>query len=273
MANFFSLPLEVRQMIYSYVLILGGLMPYQRSHELALTENAWLHAMIARLPDPPITSLLETCRLIHAEASPILYSKNKFYLPLTALTVKFFKYALHNSTRCLWVKSVHLEFLPQDTSVPECCTEEGDLNEVGMFREYKMEYDESGGDEDELYRHKVHKRELRMSAWPRKTDLVLENLALDCLTVDLVDPNCQCGIDFCAMVASSLATFSPGFAHELPSKLRIYGSHFVDPRTVKEAMQCWTEQRKQKFIPLSQGLKENSRFVHEVEMEHCLDLL
>ena len=68
MADFFSLPLEIRLMIYSLVLAVGGLMPCQRSHEVALPDSAWLHA-IGRLPHPPITSLLETCRLMHAEAS------------------------------------------------------------------------------------------------------------------------------------------------------------------------------------------------------------
>ena len=272
MANILSLPLEIRQMIYSYILIVGSLMPYQRSHELALGDDAWLHS-IKPLPSPPITALLETCRTIYTEASPILYSKNKFYLPITELTAKFFAQALHNSTRCSWVKSVHLELLPQDMFQPYCPACEDHITatlddaEQCVLDEETFEEDESSHCDELHYLGEAYKQHLRLVSWPQKVELVIENLALDYLSVDLVDPNCCCGDHICQMAASALSPFSMGFAHGMPTYLKIYGSDIIDGRRAKRAMRHWTEQRKQGSIPLIQGLNENWWLVHRVESE------
>jgi len=72
--NFLSLPCELRLEIYSYLL-------------LANTSPRYRHVGKAQTSSPEIwTPLLRVNRQIHAEASPILYSQNKWLAHQTLLT-------------------------------------------------------------------------------------------------------------------------------------------------------------------------------------------
>jgi len=61
--DFLSLPLKARLRTYEYVLV----------------SEPQVILYYKPAADPPITpSILRTCKQIHSEASPILYSKNTF---------------------------------------------------------------------------------------------------------------------------------------------------------------------------------------------------
>lgn len=64
-------------------------------------------------------------------------------------------------------------------------------------------------DDSEWERQEIAEQYLRLVAWPQKVELVRENMALDYLTINLIDPNCPCSSDeIFQMAASTLATFS-----------------------------------------------------------------
>ena len=93
-------------MAYSLALVVGTLWPYRQ------TEHRDYEKFLDQYMDDdvPTIRLLFTCRLIHDEAEPLLYAKNRVRLPVSALTERFFTRSLHNAQRCLWVKDVFLSF-------------------------------------------------------------------------------------------------------------------------------------------------------------------
>ncbi|MCJ1245135.1 hypothetical protein MMC30_002336 [Trapelia coarctata] len=111
--SFLSLPAEIRYMIYEYALIVGRIWPYRPSRKGANKSGHIADLTVQR----PNTNLLKTCPQINAEASPILYLKNPFILPTTALTVRFFDNTLHSDISRAWVKDVYLLLETSDVTV------------------------------------------------------------------------------------------------------------------------------------------------------------
>ncbi|MCJ1245136.1 hypothetical protein MMC30_002337 [Trapelia coarctata] len=263
MPSFFSLPYDIRQIIYNHALVVGTIAPYQRacaalkdSHsfnpftELSDPEYRAPDWQVPISPELPNTNLLKTCRLIHAEASPTLYSKNVWVLPPTAWTAKFFESALYNDERRAWVKHVYLYLQAQDISAEERETVAADTLK---------------GYPGDLPWHKVedlstnaYRKYLRTVSWPRKASFILEYLALDSLTVDIRWSSCLHGS------VSTIAAFADGFKYGVPTHFDISSEEGYYKHVAAIVLQRWTEQRKETFIPLSRGFRENEDMVKNI---------
>jgi len=243
---FLSFPPEIRQMVYDYALIVGNVMPYLKSYEAAFGDKSL--APLVRFCGPPNISLLETCRLVYAEASRTLYSKNTFMLPTTWVITRFFARALHTPTRRSWVKSVYLKF------------EFGDL--------FRLERNELylGFIRDTLGEDQERCQELRdwgfrafcrvytgCVCWPRLVNLILENLVLVTLKVDFFD--CFPLDLHRDMEAHALLAFQKGFAHGMPADFKAYGLSVLSEEKAEETLQTWTKQRHEASVSLRQGFE------------------
>ncbi|MCJ1288825.1 hypothetical protein MMC34_000355 [Xylographa carneopallida] len=101
MTDFLSLPVEIRRMIYIHALVVGFIYPYFETQKRDFPCYLG-HFEPSQFGDShnqeryqlPNVHLLQSCRLVYGEASPILYAKNHVLLPTLDLTLKFF-------TRCL----------------------------------------------------------------------------------------------------------------------------------------------------------------------------
>ena len=103
--------------------------------------------------------------------------------------------------------------------------------------------------------HEKQKNHLRDSTWPSKTNLVLENLKLDRLTVYFYKSRCINAC--CSMIIDALWSFESGFAHGMPRELLFFGlddlfeDECVDHRgwhdghneVITDAFTQWTEER------------------------------
>lgn len=84
MTSFLSLPPEVREMIYSYALVVGDVYPYRKTQQQQYNTSGlyWYPGQVTH----PAVHLLSTCRIIRHEAEPVLYSQNVINLPVSILT-------------------------------------------------------------------------------------------------------------------------------------------------------------------------------------------
>ncbi|MCJ1471807.1 hypothetical protein MMC13_000448 [Lambiella insularis] len=260
MINFLFFPREVRQMIYDYALIVGKVYPH------VLVEAYLCNGTMDKEPERPTANLLKTCRLINREASPILYSKNTFVLPMSALTQRFFEHALDTSDRRAWVKSVVLRLDP------------GDLDESDRREVVRREIEELGDSlaefgnniSETLYTcggdlHRAFKKRLGDICWPRKVKPVLDYLALDDLTLDFYFSTCP--DECCPMAYTALAAMKPGFAYGMPASLDFADSSPFDPKKFDRYLRLWTDIRRGSHLPLEQGLELDKDFRKEVEYE------
>ena len=242
-------------MIYHYVLSVGVVHPYR---QLDSQETGYFTVVVH-------VNLLATCRLIHAEASSILYSQNTFFLPDTDLTVRFFANALHNPIRRAWVKSVYLTLGAHDISESNSQAVESKIRRrYGVFSQAR-------------HLHHARKCYLRQVSWPRKAKPILDFLRLDSLVINFSD--CTCYRECCRLTASAIPTFQAGFAHGVPAKVEIYGLtpcdavssyHVKNPervKLVKRFLRLWTKKRNQKFMSLREGVKAMTELVARVEQE------
>lgn len=134
MAGLFSLPPEVRDLVYAECLVVGQVFPYSALLETnsnhhssergssvppALAWDAsWPRPRLKPrgmdstdyVPEPvrsfPDTALLLACKAIHVEAEPILYQRNQFVLSSLRQVARFFERSLHNGERQAWIKMV-----------------------------------------------------------------------------------------------------------------------------------------------------------------------
>jgi len=288
MSSLLSLPAELRKMIYSHALIVGNVYPYRKTEleEHTMCQHRKMaphHQAVAH----PCVNILFTCRLIHQEAVSILYSQNIVNLPVSILTERFFKTALHNLERCSWVKSVHIGFLTDDLTEdqrtellqPIIADTQKDL--VRMSNELRVTVMDFGSTV-----HQVFNEHLRTCAWSRKVNPVLENLKLDMLILDFDD--CTCVDRCCQMAAYALSSLKPGFAHEMPKEVTVLGFEFEmydlgtcdrwelfdgwmeDEFFIEGLIKQWTEKRRRK----AHGITEDAAYgsdPEEFEREHMLN--
>ena len=263
MPTFLSLPYEIRQIIYDHALIVGTIAPFrhacaavkdpysfnpftQPSYEYATTQ-------IPISEELPNINLLKTCRLIHAEASPTLYSKNVWVLPMTEWAVNFFANALYNDERRAWVKRVYLYLQVQDMSVAERQAVAAETR-LKLASEYKF----LGWDCNACRAY------LRTTGWPRKVKLILEYLALDFLAVNFywsTFPGASGNMGVSALVA-----FADGFKYRMPAHLETYGLAGFRKEVIESMFCKWTEQRHAVSIPLSKGISENGVIIQSLEL-------
>lgn len=121
----FSLPLELRNMIYNHllsrkqrILIAEGQFDQPRSPfarpkcKIAFDHQhrLWFHGMVSccrpNRDSPLFPSILQTCRLVHAETSHILYQSNKLHFGEKSVLERFGQCADQKQTKTL--KEIHL---------------------------------------------------------------------------------------------------------------------------------------------------------------------
>jgi len=202
------------------------------------------------------TNLLKTCRLIHTEASPTLYSKNVWVLPMTVWTVKFFANSLYNDERRAWVKHVYLYLQAQDISVEERQAVASDTRLGLPSNVPQREVDE--------WTYNAYGTYLRTISWPRKVELILEHLALDSLAVNVCWSICPETV-YCPLGISAIVAFADGFRYGMPTHFEIYSANGWDREATETMLRKWTEQRGETFIPLSKGLSENQDIIKSIE--------
>lgn len=111
MSSLFKLPPEIRQRIYEEILDVGKVFPYtlgESYNEYDCDDHDDLTARGFAGHEATKVALLIVCKGIHAEAEPVLYRQNRFVLPASDLTARFFNRSLHNDTCGDWVKSVEI---------------------------------------------------------------------------------------------------------------------------------------------------------------------
>jgi len=235
-------------MIYDYALVIGNVIPYQDANTAALSKCEY---PLSPVYEHPSVHMLNTCRLIHAEASSTLYSRNTFLLPTTSLTKEFFTKALHNPTRRSWVKSVYLMLWPEDMNQ----TERQVLGD--KVREYESTSPEVPSHYISVKMHAADKLHVRLVSWPQKVNLILDHLALDKLVVNLAGSICH--FRCCWQEPGAILAFQKGFAHGMPAFFRMYWCEHDYTKDAKLCVQKWTEQRKQPSVSLRQGLETIER--------------
>ena len=119
MPTFLDLALEIRQMIYSYCLVVSKNFPYTVTE----TYNEYEHDFDDGLTNQelsdcqdPFDALLSVCRRVRLEAEPTLYQRNTIVLPASDLTARFFKRCFYNDACRAWVKSVDISLDASDMS-------------------------------------------------------------------------------------------------------------------------------------------------------------
>ncbi|MCJ1394276.1 hypothetical protein MMC18_007154 [Xylographa bjoerkii] len=234
MPSFLSLPLEIRRMIYTHALAVGSIYPYFETQnndyhcyrgDFKLPQFRYsCHEVLYELPS---VHLLQTCRLVHQEASPILYSKNHILLPILDLTLRFFNECLNTPERRSWVKSVGLSLESGDMYENEreivfnrrWRNLRASMTEAvypNRFR-YNMLHEDFANWGQDL--HLAYKRHLTQVIWPRKVAPLLEFLALDFLHLTMEATNCH--NECCNLANSALSVFTLGFAKGVPKRLKI----------------------------------------------------
>ncbi|MCJ1249786.1 hypothetical protein MMC30_007012 [Trapelia coarctata] len=251
MTSFLSLPLEVRQMIYSYALVVGNVYPYRKTQELkySTSGNFWPEIEITH----PAVRLLSTCRLIRQEAEPLLYGQNTVNLPVRGLAKRFFDSALHSHERRYWVKRVCVRFRSDDLEFEERV-------EVLWPLTISILASLARRDTDDMLEvvvwdfgsevHDALKKRLYQSVWPRKIRPIIQHLKLDSITLDFDE--CYCTDRCCELAGYATSAFMPGFVHGMPKSVEINDPYDMTNFTerhrgvegiVKKLMRGWTAER------------------------------
>lgn len=83
-----ALPREIRDMVYIFTLVIPGkVFTPEKAHPILIGGVKRSHSpniSPQQELQKPIVSLLRTCKIIHAEAIPIFYGRNKFQLPASS---------------------------------------------------------------------------------------------------------------------------------------------------------------------------------------------
>ena len=255
MNSFLLLPLEVRQMIYELALVIRDVYPYY----LAEHEEMCPGTRDCFPRSKPNLNILATCRLIHIEASPIVYGKNTFMLPVSELTVKFFTTALHTRERQSWVKSVKLSLTAIDLT-PQARKEIADkeTEDLDEFLADPNMYDayfERAMNRHGRLLHQAYKRKLLCELWPQKVECILKHLTLDEFWLDIGSSYCHqyC----CDLRIGALAAFTSGFAYGMPKLWheKEFRSHQTKIMNVRSMIASWTQLGKKKRITLEEGYR------------------
>jgi hypothetical protein len=254
MTGFLSLPPEVREMIYSYALVVGDVYPYRKTQQQQYNTSG-LYGDRVQFTHPAV-HLLSICRIIRHEAEPVLYSRNVVNLPVSILTQRFFDKALHTPERCSWVKEICVRFRSDDLVQAE-------RQQILQPRVTSISTRLARGDTSDMLRevilcfgydvHDALKKHLWESVWPLKDHPVLQHLKLDTMILDFYECFCT---DRCCMLADyALAAFEPGFVHGAPQSVIIKDDEFNMLQTaaghcgaaqyVEKLMGHWTAQRLQ----------------------------
>lgn len=251
MSGFLKLPPEIREKIYDDLLVVGTVFPYTiaksyEDDEPDYGDNLMVREMAAF--KAPETALLHVCKAIHAEAEPILYSRNQIMLPTSHLTARFFERSLHNDIRRSWVKSVGLHFEASDMSREDrevTLDEQLELaredmlfpekNDSGSFRRSK------GSADIWVERlHEAYKTRLASVVWPRKASFVTDHLQLEELELILRTSRCVQGC--CEMSFPAIDAMKSGFAKGMPRRVSLIGSSWATESVVTH-LDLWTSVR------------------------------
>ena len=277
-------------MIYTHTLVLGSIYPYQKtqSKDYPYSEGnlcaPFLESGQEGYHPYPNIHLLETCRLIYQEASPILFSKNRIVFPILELTLKFFKTCLNTPERRSWVKSARISLETEDMSKEE-------RNMVFDEESVKLREPSTDVDVDDLHSdsldneglldleealHQAFKHLLAEFIWPRKVSSLLEHLALERLDILLISAKCH--TECCHLAGSALAAFTPGFAKGTPKIVNVVGfplgyydgtSRIGGTRSyelkdlckecisevIKDEMEKWTQLRNKALFSVAEGYR------------------
>ena len=261
--RFLSLPREVRDMIYSFALVVGTVWPYRQSQrrDYESVSVLWSDGSAA-----PNIWLLFTCRQIHDEAEPLLYKRNMIELPILPLTARFFIKSLHNTERCSWVKNVFLSLTHEDLTRETACSYVEPCTQITRFctgSDYlcRAEYCVCSHICEDIP-HDLFQAQLHTWIWPSKTKHVLDKLKLDRLIVCFCNSICmeQC----CNMEGDALMSFKSGFVHGMPREVSLW----CDDEDHEELEVClgWADNKEKAF---SDTLEEWTRESLNVETERC----
>lgn len=102
---------EVRNIIYEYCLVVESVYPISGVSSLGLQTDV-VH-QDAYYYDTPNVSWLETCKQVSWEAEH-MYQQNKFVMPTSSLTARFFANTMNTAVRRSWLKSVEIYLDPSD---------------------------------------------------------------------------------------------------------------------------------------------------------------
>jgi hypothetical protein len=130
--HFLDLPIEIRLMIYSKLLVQSEVIVVMSDSHTTATNRRWIAHLY-----PQILCVNKT---IHSEASPLLYSKNRFHIPFLSLASGH-----HNVTRFLrqigsqerLIRYLSITFPRWDyeySSPMSAALNKGDLNDLGRIR-------------------------------------------------------------------------------------------------------------------------------------------
>jgi hypothetical protein len=262
-------------MIYDYALVvICPVRPYYLSecHRLGLED-------VPSYYRNPSVNLLASCRTVYAEAYPIAYTRNHFFLPFGEFTSRFFANALHNPLRRSWIRSVTLAFTQFDLSDEERmglekmrCELVNKASHLSLRSTLLKEKVSRLSVKSTQHRqetslvkagkdlHSISRDLLVSVAWPRKARFVLECLKLDTLQIKIKDSYCPehcCYIPECA-----LASLTMGFASEMPGEIRAD----IDNKSqhLQKSMKEWTEIQQRTSIPLSLGMKTYKTLIKKI---------
>ena len=227
---FFRLPTEIRNIIYSLVLFVGHVHPYNDSG--------------ARVTDGPCVALLQTCKRLRDEAKPFLH-RNIFRFTTTESLEAFLRPFLRvDQEHRVPVERIELVFKWTGFE-PERSKE---IVEESIER--KIEDGARGVAEPNClarHHHQIEKEFLRRSVWKRLVDVVVNSTAPHELILDF--RRCVCRDGCCRLQVSAIRCFRAGFASgKAPPivKLRgFYGFYESSNISVAESLvstmlRCWS---------------------------------
>lgn len=226
MSHFLRLSTEVRVMIYNYCLIVGKISPYldkqleeeknqaNATYLNSSTIDTSLHTNGKRRRPLPCLGLIQANRIIHTEAEPILFQRNKVILPNGPLAVEFFTKCLNTPARRLWLTDVELEFCASDMPAS---VKNSLIQAQPSFSQH----------------HESLKHQIGHVIWPAKIAAIFDHTKLEKLTVKFYNSKCPLGC--CHMDKKACAAFQAGFAHGIVKHISLHGlafhnvDHFYDP--------------------------------------------
>lgn len=240
MPHFYSLPLELRQMIYRECLVVGEIYPYSISdaHQPD-TETARDKTGC----DLPAVALVQVSVTIRCEAEPMLYQCNVIRLGSATATGKFFERCLKTPERRMWLKSICLSLDFQDitpTDRAAVLATQLDLERDSLLFPEKTRSYTSLSLESKL--HAEYRKFLAEIVWPRKVSPIIEYCKLEKLSIDFSETTCQARC--CKLRAPASLAFRKGFAKGMPKEIQLIGP--VKKKTEEELRKLikkWTSWR------------------------------
>lgn len=237
MVHFYSLPGEIRQMIYNGCLVVGEIHPYSISD--GYTDRLQT-AQDKTGCDRPAVALLQVSKAIRLEAEPTIYQRNHVHLGRAGSSQRFFERCLNTPERKLWLKSVSVSLGHDDMTRAD---RSAILDtELALARD-DMIIPQRADSEDMPWSetlHDAYSNYLKGTVWPRKVSPLLDHCRLNKLVVSVHSAFCPALC--CRIRAYAVLSFNAGFAMGMPERLVIEGfGEYVSAS--EELIRSWTSRR------------------------------